>query len=156
MNAVEIEEAVGEAAEDEDLESGTIYVVRSKSDHPTIAAHRDLIDKIGVTGGSVEARIAAAANDATYLLAEVEVVATYKLFNINRAKLEAVLHRVFAAARIDLTIGDRFGRPVQPRQWFLIPLSVIDEAVQRVRDNSIIGYSYDPSTASLVDQAPQH
>lgn len=142
----------GHEADGEDLESGTVYVLRSNSDHPTVAEHRELIHKIGVTGGTVEARIAAAVNDATYLLADVEIVATYKLFNINRAKLEALLHRVFAAARIDLTIADRFGRPVQPREWFLVPLSVIDEAVQRVRDKSIVAYSYDPSTAALVQQ----
>lgn len=139
----------GDASDEGDLESGTIYVLRSLSDHPTIAAHRELIHKIGVTGGSVEARIAAAATDATYFLAGVEIVATYTLFNINRVKLEKLFHRVFAAARLDITISDRFGRPVQPREWFLVPLSVIDEAVQRVRDHSITDFEYDPANASL-------
>jgi hypothetical protein len=140
----------GDASDDEDLESGTIYVLRSKSDHPTVAAHRELIHKIGVTGGSVESRIAAAAIDATYLLADVEIVATYRLFNINRTKLENLLHRVFAAARLDLTIADRFGNSVQPREWFLIPLPVIDEVVERIRDQSIVRYVYDPAKASLI------
>ena len=139
----------GHEAAAADHESGTIYVLRSRSDHPTVDAHRTLIHKIGVTGGTVEARIAAAEHDPTYLLAAVDVVATYKLFNIDRAKLEAVLHRVFAAARLDLTINDRFGHPVQPREWFLAPLPAIDEAVQRVRDQSIPDYHYDPKTASL-------
>ena len=139
----------GHEAASDDLESGTIYVLRSKSDHPDVAAHRDLIHKIGVTGGAVEARIAQAATDATYLLADVEVVATYKLFNINRVKLENLLHRVFAPARLDLTIQDRFGRPVQPREWYLVPLSVIDEVVEKVRDGSVTEVEYDPLTASL-------
>ena len=69
----------------------------------------------------------------TYLLAEVEIVATYKLFNINRVKLENLLQRYFEPARLDLTIHDRFGRPVQPREWYLAPLSVIDEVVDKVR-----------------------
>lgn len=136
------------SAKDGDLESGTIYVLRSKSDHPTIAEHRDLIHKIGVTGGSVEARIANAAKDATYLFAGVEVVASYSLFNINRAKLEALIHRVFARAQVDLTI--QLGTPVKPREWFLVPLGVIDEAVTRIRDGSITGYIYDPKQAALV------
>jgi hypothetical protein len=139
----------GHEAASDDLESGTIYVLRSKSDHPDVAAHRELIHKIGVTGGAVEARIAQAATDATYLLADVEVVATYKLFNINRVKLENLLHRVFAPARLDLTIHDRFGRPVQPREWYLVPLSVIDEVVERVRDGSLIEFEYDTSSAAL-------
>ncbi|MFC0307663.1 GIY-YIG nuclease family protein [Rhizorhabdus histidinilytica] len=136
------------AAEDGDLESGTIYVLRSKSDHPTIAAHRDLIHKIGVTGGSVEARISNAARDATYLFADVEVIATYSLYNINRAKLEALIHRVFATAQVDLTI--QLGSPVKPREWFLAPLAVIDEAVARIRDGTITNYVYDPKQAALV------
>lgn len=135
---------------DGDLESGTIYVLRSRSNHPTVAAHRELIHKIGVTGGTVEARITGAAYDATYLLADVDVAATYKLFNINRAKLEALLHRVFAPARLDITIEDRFGRPVQPREWFLVPLSAVDEAVDRVRNGTIVSYTYDPRSARLT------
>ena len=140
----------GGTRDEEDLESGLIYVLRSQSDHPKVAANRDLIHKIGVTGGSVEARIAGAAHDATYLLADVDVVATYRLFNINRSRLEHLIHRVFAAARLDLTINDRFGHPVQPREWFLVPLSVINEVVERIRDGSIEGVAYDPATASLV------
>jgi len=139
----------GGSADDEDLESGTIYVLRSKSDHPEISAHRDLIHKIGVTGGKVETRIANAALDATYLLADVEIVATYKLFNINRTRLENILHRVFSAAQLNLTIKDRFGNPVNPREWFLVPISIIDEVVERIKDQSITMFEYDPQTASL-------
>jgi hypothetical protein len=139
----------GEAVEPEDIESGTIYVLRSFSDHPYIAEHRELVHKIGVTGGSVEARIAGADKEATYLLAGVEVVATYKLHNLNRKKLEHVFHRVFGAAQIDLTIEDRFGNLVKPREWFLVPLSVIDEVVQCIRDGSITSSVYNPHTATL-------
>jgi hypothetical protein len=138
--------------EDGDVESGTIYVLRSLSAHPFVAEHRDLVHKIGVTGGKVESRIANAAQDATYLLADVEVVATYKLAGINRTKLEAIFHRVFAPAQLNLTIQDRFGHPVHPREWFLVPLHVIDEAVGAVRDGSITSFVYDPKTAQLVSQ----
>ncbi len=137
-------------AEDDDLESGTIYVLRSRSEHPIIAEHRNLIHKIGVTGGSVKSRIANAAKDATYLLAEVEIIASYTLFNINRGKLEALIHRVFAAAQVDLTINDRFGHPVKPREWFLVPLAVIDEVVTRIRDRTITGYRYEPTEGRLT------
>jgi len=139
----------GDEAGPDDLKSGTIYVLRSRSEHPVVAAHRDLIHKIGVTGGRVESRIANAALDPTYLLADVDVVATYDLFDINRVKLEALFHRVFAGARLDLTIEDRFGHPVRPQEWFLVPLHVIEEVVGRVRDGSLVDYEYDPETAIL-------
>jgi hypothetical protein len=140
----------GDKLEDDDIASGTIYVLRSLSNHPFVAEHRELIHKIGVTGGKVETRIANAAIDSTYLLADVEVVTTYKLANINRTKLENLFHRIFAPAQLELTIEDRFGRPVRPREWFLVPLHVIDEAVERIRDGSITGMIYDAKTASLI------
>ncbi|WP_117149714.1 GIY-YIG nuclease family protein [Pseudomonas coronafaciens] len=140
----------GDAPEPDDIESGTIYVLRSLSSHPFVAEHRQLIHKIGVTGGKVETRIAGAEKDATYLLADVEVVAAYKLHNLNRTRLENIFHRVFGAAHLDLTIEDRFGHPVKPREWFLVPLHVIDEAVGRIRDGSIIDVTYDPKTGRLV------
>lgn len=137
-------------AEPDDIESGTIYVLRSLSSHPFVTEHRELIHKIGVTGGSVETRIAGAEKDATYLLAGVEVVAVYKLHYLNRTRMENIFHRLFGAAQLDLTIEDRFGNPVKPREWFLVPLQVIDEAVQRIRDGSITDVVYDPNAARLV------
>lgn len=140
----------GGVQEEGDIASGTIYVLRSKSNHPFVAEHRELIHKIGVTGGSVETRISGAEKDATYLLSGVEVVATYKLHNLNRTRLESIFHRLFGAAQLDLTIDDRFGNPVKPREWFMVPLHVIDEAVQRLRDGSITEVLYDLKTARLV------
>jgi hypothetical protein len=136
--------------EADDVESGTIYVLRSLSNDPYVAQHRDVVHKLGVTGGRVETRIANAENEATYLLAKVEVVATYKLAGINRARMEKLFHKLFARARLNITINDRFGHPVQPEEWFLVPLFIIDEAVARMRDGSITGYIYDPAAASLV------
>ena len=138
--------------DEEDLASGTIYVLRSKSDNPVVAANRTILHKIGVTGGSVEKRIANAAKDATYLLADVEIVATYELFNINRGKLEGLIHRIFEPARLKIEIKDRFGNPVVPREWFLVPLAAIDEAVDKIRDGTITEFVYDPSEARLMPQ----
>lgn len=134
----------------EDLASGTIYVLRSKSEHPTVAANRDILHKIGVTGGKIETRIVNAKLDPTFLLADVEVVATYELYNINRIKLENLIHRVFDSAQLNIEIKDRFGNPVRPREWFLVPLFIVDEAVERIKDGTITQYVYDPNKARLV------
>ena len=134
---------------DGDEASGTIYVLRSKSDHPLVAENRDLVQKIGVTNMSVEKRIAGAQLQPTFLMANVEIVATYELYNINRTKLENLIHRIFEPARLDIEIIDRFGKPVVPREWFLVPLFVIDEAVERIKDGTIAKYVYDPHGACL-------
>lgn len=133
-----------------DEQTGTIYVIRSNSTHPFVEKNRELVHKIGVTGGNVTARLAGASKDATFLLADVEIVATYSLARLNRVKLEAIFHRVFSRAQIDITIEDRLGNPVKPKEWFLVPLHVIDEVVRRILDGSITEVEYDPATARLV------
>lgn len=135
---------------EEDQASGVIYVLRSKSEQPYISDNRNLIHKIGFTTGNVKSRIADAVNQPTYLLAEVEIVATYALYNVNANKLENLLHKLFSPARLDLEIKDRFGKPFQPREWFLVPLHIIKEAVDKIIDGTISDYKYDPQKACLV------
>lgn len=134
---------------DGDEASGIIYVLRSKSDHPLVTANRELVHKIGVTNMSVDKRIAGAHLQPTFLMANVEVVATYELYNINRSKLENLIHRIFEPARLEIEIMDRFGRPVVPREWFLVPLFAINDAVDKIRDGTITSYRYDPHAAEL-------
>lgn len=138
----------GENSED-DQESGTIYVLRSHAKYPLIQDNRDVVHKIGVTGGDVKTRIVNAKNDPTFLLADVEIVATYKLANINRVKLEGLIHKFFEAAKLEIEILDRFGKPVKAREWFLVPLFIIDEVVDRIKDGTISEYFYDPESAAL-------
>jgi hypothetical protein len=138
--------------EDGDQASGTIYVLRSKSDHPLVAANRDLVHKIGVTDQNVAQRIAGARLQATFLMADVELLATFELFNINRNRLEHLIHRVFDPARLDIEVRDRFDRPVRAREWFLVPFFVIDEAVERIKNGTITNYVYDPHSARLIER----
>lgn len=135
---------------EDDLPTGYIYVLRSQSDHPFIVEHRSVIHKIGVTGSDVKSRVANAKKDPTYLLADVEIVTTFKLVNINQKKLEALLHKVFDSARLELELPDRFGIPVQPREWFLVPLEVIEEVIEKIKAGTLDQFRYDPTIASLT------
>jgi len=135
---------------EDDLPTGYIYVLRSQSDDPFIAKNRSVIHKIGVTGGDVKKRIANAKKDPTYLLADVEIIATFKLANINRTKLEALLHKFFDSARLDVELQDRFGIPVQPREWFLVPLEVIEEVIEKIQEGTLNRFQYNPESASLT------
>ena len=135
---------------DGDEASGTIYVLRSKADIPYVAQHRELVHKIGVTNAKVETRIGNARLDPTFLMADVEIVVEYKLYNIDRGKLEKLIHRIFAPARLEIEIEDRFGNPVVPREWFLVPLGAINDAVEKIREGTIASYVYDVTNAALV------
>lgn len=137
-----------EIAADE-LNSGTIYVLRSLSDHPMIAQNRDVIHKIGVTGGDINARIARAKSDPTFLMADVELVQSYTLVDIHRVKLENLLHRFFEGVRLDISIPDRFGKMVVPREWFLVPAFVIAEVIRHIEEGTLANYKYDAENACL-------
>ena len=137
-------------AEDGDHASGTIYVLRSKSDHSVVAEHRQLVHKIGVTNMEVEKRVAGAQLQTTFLMAGVEIMAEYRLFNISRSKLENLIHRIFGDAQLDIEVADRFGRMVKPREWFLVPLNVIDEAIEHIKDGTIGDYRFDAAELKLV------
>jgi hypothetical protein len=66
-----------------------------------------------------------------------------------------MIHRIFEPARLDIEVKDRFGNPVIPREWFLVPLFVVDEVVDKIRDGTITGYVYDPKAAALTrSEAP--
>ena len=95
-------------------------------------------------------RGANAKKDPTHLLADVEIVTTFKLANINWRGLEALLQKFFSSVRLELELQDRFGTPVKPREWFLVPLEVIEEEVEKIKEGSIAQFRYDPETASLT------
>ena len=136
--------------EDDDQTVGYVYVLRSKSENSFVAENRQVIHKIGMTKGSVQQRVANASKDPTYLLAEVEIVETYKVSNLNLTKLEKLLHKFFDPARLDLQLKDRFGFDVEPREWFLVPLPIIEEAIQKLIDGTLPEYRYEPQEGRIV------
>jgi hypothetical protein len=139
-----------DAPQQGDTQTGMIYVVKSLSDDPEIRKLDGLLHKIGFTSGKMEVRIQNAKDDPTFLMAPVHPVTTYTLYNIDRVKLEHLLHEFFAAARLNIEITDRFGKKIRPREWFLIPQSVISEAVARLKDGSIVNYRYDDKSGAIV------
>ncbi|MBE7171482.1 MAG: GIY-YIG nuclease family protein [Williamsia sp.] len=132
-----------------DHESGTIYVLRSLSDHPLVKENRTIVHKIGVTGGDIKKRLINTQYDPTFLLADVEIIATYKLANINRTKLEKVIHKFFSAAKLDIEMKDRFRKAVKAQEWFLVPIFIIDEMVEKIKDGTVSDYYYDLTSGKL-------
>lgn len=136
--------------EDDDQTVGYVYVLRSKSDNPFIAKNQKVIHKIGITKSSVKQRVANAAKDPTYLLAEVEIVETYKVSNLDLNRLEKLLHKFFDQARLDLQLKDRFGFDVEPREWFLVPLPIIEEAIQKLIEGTLPKHRYEPKEGRII------
>ena len=145
-----------DATVEDDEASGTIHVSRSKSNLPLVAENRDPVHKIGVTTSDMKQRLAGTHLQPTFPMAGVGVVATHEPCNINLSGLESPIHRIFAPARPDIEVMDRFGRPVVPREWFPVPLHAMDAVVEKIRDGTITRFAYDPGAAAFVDRDDRH
>ena len=133
---------------EEDLQTGLIYILKSKSTNPEIASIKNLY-KIGFASSSVDERIKNAKNEATYLFADVEKVATYACYNRNADKLEHLLHRFFAKACLNVDLFNDQGQRISPREWFVVPFEVIEEAIELILNEQIVNYYYDDQTAKI-------
>jgi len=133
---------------EEDIQSGWVYVLKSKSTNVQIANIKDLY-KVGFARNSVDERIKNAKNEATYLFADVKKVATYKVYNRNADKLEGLLHRFFANACLDIDLFNEKDQRLNPREWFVVPLEVIEETIQLILNENIVNYEYDPVTKKI-------
>ncbi|MBI5438383.1 MAG: GIY-YIG nuclease family protein [Nitrosomonadales bacterium] len=134
--------------------TGCIYIVRSLPPSPEIAKLDGQLFKIGFTTGSFEDRIRGAKDDPTFLMAPVHPVRSYDAINLNANKFESLMHRFFADARLDIEIMDRFGKPFRPREWFLLPLPVIETAIAMLLDGSILRHRYDAVAGEIVSMQP--
>lgn len=127
---------------EEDIQTGWVYVLKSKSTNPEITKIKDLY-KIGFSSTPIDERIKNARNEATYLFADVQKIRSYKCYNRNADKLEQLLHRFFAEACLNIDIFDNRGHRITPREWFVVPLDVIEEAIQLILHDTIVNYIYD-------------
>ena len=133
----------------DDKEVGYIYILKSKSQNYEIASIENLY-KIGLARESVEKRIKNAHKETTYLSDEVELIAQYKCYNLNLSTLENLIHRFFAEVRLDVSIIGEDGREINPKEWFIVPLEVLNEAIELLISGSIVNYRYDKEQQKIV------
>ena len=127
---------------DEDGQTGFIYILRSLNTDPQITSLKDLY-KIGFSTVPVKERVKNAADDPTYLMAPVHIVETFECYNLNPQKLELLLHKFFGWVCFEVDVFDLALKRITPREWFIAPLPVIEEAVELIISGEIIDYVYD-------------
>lgn len=128
--------------EEEDISLGWIYALQTKSTHPELSTIKDLY-KIGFSSTPVQERIKNAKNEATYLFSDVKNLKAWKVYNRNADKLEQLLHRFFASACLDIDLFNEKGQRLNPREWFVVPFEVIEEAILMIINGSIVNHEYD-------------
>ncbi len=134
---------------DEDKEAGYIYVLSSKSTDPKISEIKNLF-KIGYSTTPVETRIKNAEKEPTYLMAPVQIEAEYKTFNMNTQKLEQLLHNFFGSSCLNIDIWDENLRRRMPQEGFVVPLPIIDQAIEMIISEEIIHYKYDQELEVII------
>lgn len=134
---------------EEDKEAGYIYILKSKSEDKNISSINNLY-KIGFSTITVEERIKGAESEPTYLMAPVKIITAFKCYNMNVNKLETLLHNFFGQACLDIEITDKNGDKHKPREWFIAPLEIIEEAIKLIINGQVINYKYDSVTQSIV------
>jgi hypothetical protein len=132
----------------DDKATGRIYVLKSLSEKPEIRDIGDLY-KIGFSTQLSEERIQNAANDPTFLMAGVKLVAEFETYNIDVQKFESLLHRFFAEACLEVDVLDNNGARHTPREWFVVPLQVIKIAIKLMINGEIVDFRYDPKTREI-------
>jgi hypothetical protein len=128
--------------DDKDEESGFIYILKSKSANPQIQAVPNLY-KIGFSTTPVEERIKNATQDPTYLMAEVQLIVSYKCYNLNPQKFENLIHTFFGKVCLAIDIFDNNQKRHTPREWFLVPLNIVEDTIQLLISGGIVKHKYD-------------
>lgn len=134
---------------DEDKEAGYIYVLKSKSNDENIASISNLF-KIGYSTIEVEDRIKNAEKEPTYLMAPVRIVSVWKCYNMNPQKLEQLLHNFFGTACLNIDVFDTAKKRYTPREWFIAPFEVIEQAIELIISREIVDFSYDKEDMCIV------
>ncbi len=137
------------AITNEDEAAGYIYVLRSKSNDDRILAIDNLY-KIGYSNFEVEERIKNAEKDPTYLMAPVKIVASWKCYNMNTQKLEQLLHNFFGNACLNIDIYDEKKQRHAPREWFIAPIEIIEQAIELIINGDVIKYKYDYENFTII------
>ena len=126
---------------DEDKESGHIYILTSQSEKEEIASIDNLY-KIGYSSTSVQERIKNAENEPTYLMAAVKIESSWMCYNMNAHKFEQLIQRFFAETCLQIDVFDKKGIRHSPREWFIVPLDIIEEVITLIISGEIVNYKY--------------
>lgn len=132
----------------EDKITGYIYILSSLSDNPQIQAINDLY-KIGYSTTSVEERIENAEKDPTFLMAPVKIVSTYKVFNLPPRRFESVIHSFFKDRCLDVKISDKSRINRKPKEWYVVPLKIIEQVIQLIINNEISNYRFNTTSSEI-------
>lgn len=121
--------------------TGEIYIAKLKTPKAEFINY-PYLHKIGFTRQTGIERIANCMNDEAFLYSEVEIIAEYQTNNANTQKIEYILHSFFAKQKLNLKLLGKDGHYYTPTEWFNVPLSEIDKAIELINIGEIGAYYY--------------
>lgn len=68
----------------------------------------------------------------------------------NPHKLEQLIHQFFGNSCLDIDIIDGNGKLHKPREWFIAPLNVIEEAITLIISGEVVKYRYNDYNEIII------
>ena len=134
---------------EDSIETGIIYILKSKSDDRNISSIENLY-KIGYTK-NLDKRLKNCEKDPTFLMAPVEIMASYKIYDVPAIKIESLIQKFFQTCKLKLEITNSKNIQYEPEEWYIVPFDVIEQAIILVNKGKLIKYKYDYLNNEIID-----
>lgn len=83
-------------------------------------------------------------------MAPVRIVSVYETYNMNTQKFEQLIHRFFGKVCLNVDIFGDAGKRFIPREWFILPIEIIEQVIELIITDEIVNYRYDEKNEELI------
>lgn len=133
--------------------TGVIYVA-TLAKTPIELQHYQYLHKIGYSTLTADIRTKYAINNNAFLRQSVNIQAEWQIYDANARSVEQILHAFFANQRVAMSIQTE-EKSNKVNEWFNIPLSEIEKAIELVITGEINQYYVDDITLTIRPKQPQ-
>jgi hypothetical protein len=71
---------------------------------------------------------------------------------MNPQKFEKLIHQFFGNSCLEIEVIDSKGISRRPREWFVVPLEKVEEAIVMIMNERILNYKYDKETGNIIER----
>lgn len=129
--------------------TGVIYIAQLIETPDNLTHYKNLY-KVGFSKLTGDARTKHSIRDTAFLQQPVNIIAEWQIYDADPRKIESVLHAFFYEQKVKMSSKGSDDKLYKATEWFDIPLSEIDKAINIVISGDIGKYRMDISTSRIV------
>jgi hypothetical protein len=130
---------------------GHVYAARTLSKDPALVELAPLMLKIGSTINDPSKRLHGSERDPTFLLAPATLEAEWEVHDMKASDVEKALHAFLHPANVAIKMPDRFGHAVDAREWFVVSVAIVRQAIGLLRERRLQNFRYDIEKCKIVE-----